>query len=140
MNITTLATALSTVFGNTLTSATSVYAKNGSTNGLISTSNLASVLGVGAINETAISSGSDLNSYTYAGDYYCNGGAGSMNGIPSTAIAAFRLEVRSTNGSGSASTRRVYQLLHAHNSTDTYKRYYNGSSWTPWYKFNTTAV
>lgn len=69
---------------------------------------------LGGIGETLISAG-DLNDYTKAGDYYCNGGGGTIGHIPDTNIAAFRMEVRSTNGSGrvtSATSRRVYQILH----------------------------
>lgn len=114
---------------------------NGNPNGKISLADLASVLG--GIGETLISAG-DLNDYTKAGDYYCNGGGGNLGHIPDTNIAAFRMEVRSTNGSGratAATTRRVYQILHPHNSASgLYKRYFNGSSWTYWYMYTATAV
>ena len=115
---------------------------NGNPNGKISLADLASVLG--GIGERLISSGSDLNDITLAGDYYCNGGGGSLGHIPDANIAAFRMEVRSTNGSGraaNASSRRVYQILHPHNSAaGVYKRYFSGSSWTNWYTFNATQV
>lgn len=98
---------------------------------------------LGGIGETLISAG-DLNDYTKAGDYYCNGGGGTIGHIPDTNIAAFRMEVRSTNGSGratSATSRRVYQILHPHNSASgLYKRYFNGSTWTYWYLYTATAV
>ena len=98
----------------------------------------------GEIGNVLVDPNGDLNSYTLAGDYYCNGGGGNMGNIPNTSIAAFRMEVRSTNGSGrasSASSRRVYQLLHPHNSgSGLYKRYFNGSTWTSWYLFACTQV
>lgn len=114
---------------------------NGTPNGKISLADLASVLG--GIGEILISAG-DLNDYTKAGDYYCNGCGGNIGHIPDTNIAAFRMEVRSTNGSGratSATSRRVYQILHPHNSASgLYKRYFNGSTWTYWYMYTATAV
>ena len=66
MNTTSLASALDSLFG-TISTCDSIFAKNGPTKGLISTANLASVLGVGGVigvNQpgTALGSSDNLNS------------------------------------------------------------------------------
>lgn len=86
MNVSTLTAALSIVFGNTLTTATNVYAKNGNTNGIISIANLQSVLGVGSIPEGAIlSSGANVLSLSH-GCYQSTSGTvtASLANKPST--------------------------------------------------------
>lgn len=60
MNTTSLASALDSLFG-TISTCDSIFAKNGSTKGLISTANLASVLGAFPMSGGNLGSSANLN-------------------------------------------------------------------------------
>lgn len=99
---------------------------------------VADIYGLG----TSISSGTDLNTLTQVGVYYCStaGIASSLTNCPS--VYPFRLEVCTTNGL----TRYLQTLIDAvpsgslAGSLTVYRRVYTASGWGAWRKFEGVVV
>lgn len=88
---------------------------------------------------TAISSQTDLNDVTTIGNYYKSSTSiyvtNAPTGIDSETSAIFRLNVEN----GSDSTDKYIQTIIKNDGT-TYKRGYNGTSWSNWIEFASSAT
>lgn len=120
---------------DTTTYSTDQAAQDAAINGKASVSD---IYGLG----TSISSGTDLDTLTNVGVYYCStaGIASSLINCPS--VYPFRLEVRNTNGL----TRYLQTLIDAVPSgslagqVTVYRRVYTASGWGAWRKFEGVVV
>ena len=129
MTTDTLANALSAVFGTSLTTASDVYAKNGSTNGLISAANLASVLGGRGNLYKVLSSNTDLDTITENGIYTYNNISNFTN-LPSDCQGKGASCVLTVMQYTSNNSSQVLQLTDYKGLYTRYKKA-NGE-WTPW--------
>lgn len=87
---------------------------------------------------SAITQGTDLDSLTMPGTYYCNTAqiAGSLSHCPTNTL--FKMDVKCTTGSS-----RFIQEISTSPATGEitlYKRVYTSSGWQSWYRFEGTVV
>ena len=131
MNTTSLASALDSLFG-TISTCDSIFAKNGSTKGLISAANLASVLGVGASSKITIATlnPTDLNSQLgingYYAVYFC-----APSSVPSNMPSGFSSGTRFFLEIMNISDYYIVQKIYDTNGK-IYSRYRYSTTWTSW--------
>lgn len=131
MNTTSLASALDSLFG-TISTCDSIFAKNGSTKGLISAANLASVLGAGkSIPLKLAPSGTNFNNVTEGA--YQVGASDNVSGLPSNAACLVFCPVY-----GYGFWR--FQVCISLTDNQIYFRGGYSSSYNAWQKLTSTAV
>ena len=132
MNTTSLASALDSLFG-TISTCDSIFAKNGSTKGLISAANLASVLGVGSAKTMGITEGSvsDLNNEIGSTNTFyikfCTPSSAPAN-VPANLSNKTRFFLEVINDS----SYYILQKVYGPTSNDAWFRIKNGSTWNAW--------
>ena len=141
MNTTSLASALDSLFG-TISTCDSIFAKNGSTKGLISTANLASVLGAGRIPEGEIlNSGGNILSLSH-GCYQSTSGTttASLVNKPSTLPSTHACRIIVMKLYGSDNYKHI--LIFCGNKIFFCYAYYSSGSWRNdgWQELSSSTV
>ena len=124
MNTTSLASALDSLFG-TISTCDSIFAKNGSTKGLISAANLASVLGVAK----SLSADTSLDNCYSPGQYYFSALASSIPQYSSGSKWCKVLNIGSASG-------EVLQIMYCNGVGKLFFRNRTSSgAWINWAEF-----
>lgn len=124
MNTTSLASALDSLFG-TISTCDSIFAKNGSTKGLISAANLASVLG-GTVSPSSIS---DWDSAP-------NGFFATINNATNSPVSGYLTGLQIYNSKHA----HYYQLAFKTSGNSIYFRQKATTTWTAWTELKGTAL